>query len=83
MNTQIKRNATGAFSIAMPATLTAGQTYHYRMNVMNGGTVVNGGDQSFTLTLPTMTTAAASSVSYDTTTHATFNLISTLIRTLW
>ena len=69
--TTTTRNAIGAFAIAMPATFTAGQTYHYRMNVMNGGTVVNGGDQSFTVTLTTATTSTATAVTYDTTTHAT------------
>jgi hypothetical protein len=60
VSSNVTRNAIGGFSIPVPAGLTPGQTYHYRMNIKNGATVVNGTDETFTFTMPTVTTGVVS-----------------------
>ncbi len=53
--------------------LTPGATYHYRATANNDISDGNGADSTFTLTLPTVTTAAATGVAYGVTTTATLN----------
>lgn len=48
----------GAFTAAIPNNLTPGATYHYRARASNALGSVNGVDQSFTFTMPTVTTGA-------------------------
>jgi hypothetical protein len=64
---------TGIVSIAMPATLTPGQTYHFRGNVIVGATRVNGTDLTAVFTLPSITTANASGIKNTGSTSATLN----------
>ncbi len=51
--------AIGNFLKAIPVGLTPGQTYHYRAALVNGSVNVTGSDQSFSLTMPTVTTGGA------------------------
>lgn len=51
---------TGAYSKAIPNNLTPGATYHFRASSTNGSTTVTGADQSFTLTMPTVSTVGSS-----------------------
>jgi len=55
----------GAFTGLIPNNLTPGETYHYRVVVENGnaGSPFYGDDATFTLTMPSVTTNAASNVS--------------------
>src|SRR5450759_2068376 len=53
---------TGAYSASIPNNLTPGATYHFRSSANNTVSWVNGTDQTFTFTLPTVTTGAASNL---------------------
>lgn len=72
--TAVPSLVTGALTKDVSATisgLTAGNTYHYRVNATNAAGTVNGSDMTFTAaSLPTVSTLAASSVG---TTTATLN----------
>lgn len=52
----------GTFTGTIPATLTPGETYHFRAVATNGnaGSPFNGADDTFVFTMPTVTTTAPS-----------------------
>jgi hypothetical protein len=57
----VAKTAPATFTVAIPAGLTPGETYHYRSVMNNGVTTANGADQTVVLTLPTITTGSSSS----------------------
>lgn len=73
----VSTNATGVFTAALPNNLVVGTTYHFRAVTSNGVYAANGTDNgtdlTFTIAAPTVTTAAASSVTFTDTSRATLN----------
>jgi hypothetical protein len=56
-------SGTGAFTIIIPVSnMTPGATYHYRVNTLNGVIASNGNDQSFTFTMPSITSSDATNI---------------------
>lgn len=66
-------NATGTYNLVMGTDLTPGATYHVRAAVRVGSVYVYGSDQSWTFTMPTVSTSAISGLSTAATTAATLN----------
>lgn len=61
----VEKSATGLYAAAIPNNLIPGATYHFRANATNVDGSGNGDDASFTLTLPTIATLAATNVHMD------------------
>ena len=52
----VNRTTTGAFVVAIPVGLIPGQTYNYRFSGSNDAGTFNGNNQTFTFTMPDITT---------------------------
>ncbi len=61
----VMKYAYGAYLVTVPVNLVPGQTYHYRASITNGAGTYTGADESFTYTLPSVTTVAESGVTMD------------------
>lgn len=57
--TPVSQNSTGAFWQAIPSSLTPGETYHVRAKAVSVYGTSNGTDQTFTFTMPSVTTSTA------------------------
>ncbi|MFC2060616.1 hypothetical protein ACFLTZ_05985 [Chloroflexota bacterium] len=69
--TPVAYTTVGAFNENIPTALTPGATYHYRAVMNNGVITTNGTDQSFTFTMPSVSTTSISNVTYTESTAAT------------
>lgn len=65
------RSATGSFTLPVPDNQTPGATYHYRGTATNNAGTVNGADETYVYTLPTLSTLTATNVGMDTKSRAT------------
>jgi len=55
----VNKYSYGAYSATLPTNLTPGATYHFRSSVSTGAGTFVGADDTFTFTMPTVTTGTA------------------------
>jgi len=64
-STATAADTSGNLTTSIPTALTPGQTYHYRATAVSLDGTVNGTDQTFTFTLPTVTTQSSSNRTFN------------------